>query len=209
MSSPRPNWRRPANGFPPRGFTLIEMLLTLTIIIIMFTMMYGFGSRRNQMTKKQRCQANLQKAYLSLQIYANEHDGAFPVVTNAATSEEALAVLVPQYCADVSVFTCPGSKDKPLAPGTPLNKGKISYAYYMGRKQGGDPLPLLSDRQLNTDPKFMNDALFSPDGKKPANNHHKYGGVVLFTDGETRSVGNKLSFDLPVGEGVILLNPKP
>ena len=83
------------------------MLITLAIILILFTMMYGFGSKRNQMNQKKRCQGNLQKAYISLQIYANEHENQFPAVTNAVTSEEALDVLVPKYCADTGIFICP------------------------------------------------------------------------------------------------------
>ena len=200
---------RDAGVLPRRGFSLIEMLISLAIMLILFTMMFGFGSRRNQLTKKERCQANLQKLYISLQIYANEHADWFPRQTNAVTSEDALNVLVPRYAADASIFVCPGSKDKPLPPGAALQGGRISYAYYMGRRQADAGLPLMSDRQVDTKPKVVHTQVFSDDGKKPANNHHKYGGAFLLCDGSTRSSGPTAPMALPLGPNIVLLNPKP
>lgn len=194
---------------PRRGFSLIELLISLAIIIILSTMLFGFGSRKNQLTKKQRCEANLQKIYISLQIYANEHQDWFPQNTNALTAEAALDVLVPQYAADSTIFICPGSKDAMLAPGTALREARISYAYYMGHKQAEGALPLLSDRQIDTKPKLAHAQVFSDDGKKPANNHHKYGGVFLFGDGSTLQSPADTPVALPLGTNVVLLNPKP
>lgn len=192
-----------------RGFSLIELLISLAIVIILSTMLFGFGSRKNQLTKKQRCQANLQKIYISLQIYANEHGDWFPQRTNAVTAEDVLDVLVPQYAADPTVFICPGSKDSLLAPGTVLREARISYAYYMGRKPADGTLPLMSDRQIDTKPKVAHAQVFSDDGKKPANNHHKYGGVFLFCDGSTLQTPADTPGALPLGNNVVLLNPKP
>jgi prepilin-type N-terminal cleavage/methylation domain-containing protein len=192
-----------------RGFTLIEMLISLTIMLILFSMMYGFGSKRNQMTQKQRCQGNLQKIFVGLQIYANEHEERFPNVTNAVTSEAAFDVLVPQYSADTGIFVCPGSKDDPLPPGVSLRKGRVSYSYYMGRRACESQAVLLTDKQINADAKHAGDKLFSETGKQPGNNHHKYGGNLLFGDGSMRSSPALAKVDLPLGTNVVLLNPKP
>lgn len=209
MTPHRQRNRRVATATRAGGFSLIEMLISLAIIIILFTMMFGFTSRKNQLTKKQKCLANLQKLHISLQIYANEHDDWFPRHTNAVTSEDALAVLVPQYAADTTIFVCPGSKDKALAPGAVLANERISYAYYMGRRQSDAKLPLMSDRQVDTKPKVAGTQVFSDDGKKPANNHFKYGGVILFTDGSTEMSGVDAPVALPIGTNIVLLNPKP
>ena len=77
MTPHRQRNRRVATATRAGGFSLIEMLISLAIIIILFTMMFGFTSRKNQLTKKQKCLANLQKLHISLQIYANEHDDWF------------------------------------------------------------------------------------------------------------------------------------
>jgi prepilin-type N-terminal cleavage/methylation domain-containing protein/prepilin-type processing-associated H-X9-DG protein len=209
MTSHRRHHRGRTNLFRPGGFSLIEMLISLAIMIILFTMMYGFGSKKNQLNKIQKCQANLQKIYISLQIYGNEHGDKFPVVTNAQTAEDALDLLVPRYSADNSIFICPGGKDGRLAPGTELKQGRISYAYYMGRRTTEEQSVLLTDRQVDSLAKKAWAQVFSDDGKKPANNHHKYGGNFLFCDGSARSVTWMTPIPLPLATNVVLLNPKP
>jgi prepilin-type N-terminal cleavage/methylation domain-containing protein len=196
-----------ADSFP--GFSLIEMLISLTIVLILFTMMYGFGSRSNQMNQKKKCQANLQKMYISLQIYANDSTGKFPVVTNARSSEEPLDLLVPRYSSDTAIFICPGSKDSPLPAGESLRKGRISYACYMGRTASEGESVLASDKQVNTQAKDAGQQVFSANGKSPGNNHHKYGGTFLFCDGGMKSSPPASAIALPLGTNVVLLNPKP
>jgi len=191
------------------GFSLIEMLITLTIILILFTMMYGFGSRNQQMAQKKQCQANLQKMYIALQIYASDSAGRFPVIVNARTSEDALDVLVPRYSADTAIFVCPGSKDHSLSAGESLRKGRISYAYYMGRQSSAAESVLASDKQVNTEAKAAGQKVFSENGKPPGNNHHQYGGTFLFCDGGMKSSPWASAIALPLTTNVVLLNPKP
>ena len=86
------------------GFSLIEMLITLALMVIMSVMLYGFGSASRQRSQKKLCADNLQKIYLAMQIYANDFKGALPQNTNAVTSEEVLDELVPKYTADTTIF---------------------------------------------------------------------------------------------------------
>lgn len=192
-----------------RAFSLIELLITMAIIIVLYTMMFGFGAKQNQLRQKTKCRSNLQKMYVSLQIYANDSRGKYPIVTNATTSEAALGVLVPRYSADTSIFICPGSKDKRLSPDDSLTNSRISYAYYMGLSETNTAAVLMSDRQLNTAAKVVGELAFSDNGKKPANNHHKYGGSFLFTDGTMDSSTPALTIPLPLTTNITLLNPKP
>jgi prepilin-type N-terminal cleavage/methylation domain-containing protein/prepilin-type processing-associated H-X9-DG protein len=191
------------------GFSLIEMLITLTLILIMSVMLYGFGSRSHQQTQKRACEKNLQNIYLALDIYGKEHDGALPGAADAATSEVPLAQLVPHYTVASEDFICPGSKDKALPNGESFADRRISYAYFMGRKISDANALLMSDRQVDTLPKAAGAPVFSADGKPPGNNHHKYGGNFLFTDGHTESSGPKAPFVIAWPTNVTLLNPKP
>ncbi|HEY5041105.1 MAG TPA: type II secretion system protein [Verrucomicrobiae bacterium] len=193
----------------PEGFSLIELLITLALLVILSTMMYGFASRGHQRSQMRLCADNLQKIYLALQIYANDFKGALPQNTNAATSEAVLDELVPRYTSDTSIFICPGGRDARIPGGEPLSRHKISYTYYMGRRLDAPQNVLMSDRQIDTEPKRAGETVFSPNGKPPGNNHHKYGGNFLFSDGSVQSSGPQLKFSIPSAPGVVLLNPKP
>jgi prepilin-type N-terminal cleavage/methylation domain-containing protein len=209
MKPTRPAFRHRATGLRAGGFSLIEMMIVLAIMLVLYAMYFGFGSRQNQMQQMKKCSANLQKMYVAMQIYANDSAGNFPVAPTARTAEEALAVLVPRYAADTAIFVCPGSQDSPLPPGEPLTQGRISYAYYMGRGLISPQAVLLSDRQVNTLAKTAGQNVFSSTGKAPGNNHHKYGGNLLLCDGSMQGSPAVLGFPLPLATNVVLLNPKP
>ncbi|HEV2694641.1 MAG TPA: type II secretion system protein [Verrucomicrobiae bacterium] len=194
---------------PAPGFSLIELLITLALMVIVISMLEGFASGRHQRNQKQLCADNLQKIYLALQIYANDYKGLLPAKTNALTSEEVLQYLVPKYSADTSIFICPGGRDSQIPSGEPLTGHKISYAYYMGVRLEDASTVLLSDRQVNTEPKRAGEMVFSENGKAPGNNHHKFGGNFLMTDGSVQASGAQLTFSLAGRPGVVLLNPKP
>jgi len=191
------------------GFSLIELLITLALLCVMSVMLYGFGSKSHQRSQQKLCADNLQKIYLAMQVYANDFKGALPQNTNAVTSEDALNILVPKYNADTSVFICPGGRDAAIPSGEPLTKHKISYAYFMGRHLDDGQKALMSDRQVNAEPKRAGELVFSPNGKPPGNNHHQYGGNFLFCDGSLQFCPAQLTFSLAGEPGIVLLNPKP
>lgn len=193
--------------FPDRGFTLVELLITLALLVAMSVMLWGFGSPSHQQKQKTRCQHNLQKLYLALEIYAGDHQSDFPFFPAADNSSRALAVLVPKYTVDSSLFICPGSKDNPIPAGDSIRDRKISYAYYMGRRLTDRNEALLSDKQINSQSKLENEYVFSNTGKPPGNNHHKFGGNFLFVDGHLETTAARAPFSLVMTQSVVLLNP--
>src|SRR3989440_12954199 len=107
------------------AFSLLEVLIVLALIIVMSAMLYGYGSRNAQQKQKKACQANLLKLSVALDIFANEHEGSFPVVPGAQTAEGPLELLLPHYTVDTKVFICPGSKDSQIPSGESLTRRKI------------------------------------------------------------------------------------
>ncbi|HYG21200.1 MAG TPA: type II secretion system protein [Verrucomicrobiae bacterium] len=189
------------------GFSLVELLITLALLIVMSVMLWGFGSPSNQQKQKRRCRENLQKLYLAMEIYARDFQGDFPFVSDATTPAGALHVLVPKYSVDTSIFICPGSKDAALPAGESIRNRHISYSYYMGRRADKGSEVLLSDEQVNAQSKALQTAVFSANGKAPGNNHHEFGGNFLFTDGRLETSSAVSPFDLSFGPKVVLLNP--
>jgi prepilin-type N-terminal cleavage/methylation domain-containing protein/prepilin-type processing-associated H-X9-DG protein len=191
-----------------RGFSLIELLIVAALILTMFVMTYGSRTRSRQQRQLQQCNRNLQSVFVALDIFANEHAGFFPVVTNAPSSEVALAGLVPRYTSTTSAFICPASGDGALANGESFEQKKISYAYYMGRRRAEGTEPVMSDEQVDAQPKIKGRPLFSTDGKGAGNNHEGRGGNLLFADGRAEKAGAIAPSSLLLTPGVTLLNPK-
>ena len=192
-----------------RGFSLLELFLVVVIIFVLFTLYFSSGSKSYQTRKLADCERNLQNIYVAFRTYSQENQGALPVIAGAQSSEAPLSLLVPRYTTGAGFFICPGSKDKPLPDAKPFANRKISYAFYMGRKLAdGSSKPLMSDAQVDTLPKDTGQLVFSPDGKPPGNNHDKFGGNILFCDGNVQSSPPKAAFNLPTGPDIVLLNPK-
>lgn len=189
------------------AFSLIELLVTVAIILILTTLYFGPNTANRQNALKRSCQRNLEKIYVSLEIYANEHAGRFPLVTGATTSEEALDVLIPKYTSDTTAFICPGSKDSALPTGESFRSRKISYAYYMGRYATNGQQALMSDRQIDTQSKAAGQPIFSTNGKAPGANHRKFGGNFLFCDGHCEMISAIAPFPIALANGERLLNP--
>jgi len=192
------------------GFSLVELLCVLVILIILATMLDSRLSVSRRRTARELCRNNLQTIYLAMTLYAGDNHGTFPFLKEAAISAGPLSLLVPRGTTETAIFICPGSRDKPLPEGESFAQRRISYAYYMGRStnHSADEV-ILSDWQVNNLPKTKGQPLFSPDGKKPANNHDKDGGNLLLGNGEALSSGANAPRDLPVPPGFTLLNPVP
>ena len=180
------------------------------IIFILFTLYISAGSKSAQEKRLAECQDHLQSMYAAFRTFSQDNNGLLPAVPGAQTSEAPLSLLVPKSTTDTEIFICPGGSDKPLPGAQPFADKKISYAYYMGRALAdGSEAALASDAQVDAAPKTPGQTVFSPDGKRPGNNHNKFGGNVLFCDGNVQYTPSRLAFPLPLATNVVLLNPKP
>jgi hypothetical protein len=188
---------------------LIELMLVILIICVLtiLSMRQLGGSNRDKI--KAGCQKNLQTIFMSATMYANDNKDKYPFAKDATTAEEPLSILIPRYTTVTETFICPGSGDRSLPEGESFAKRRISYAYYMGHtKTNGPDEVLVTDRQLDTNPKRMGQAIFSPDGSKPAANHNKFGGNYVTIGGETASTGPTAKRDFLFDTNVTLLNPR-
>jgi type II secretory pathway pseudopilin PulG len=191
-----------------RGFAIIELLVVSAILFILFIMYNSRGSGNFQKNQQALCRVNLQTIHVALQTFATDNNDRFPSDAFAKTSDEGLAKLVPQYTTRTDAFTCPGTKEDKLAPAQPIKGKRISYAYLMGltSKAPADQW-IMSDWLVDTNPHKTNELIFSADGKKPGNNHDKYGGVILFVDGNVEISKPKAQFPITSPAGTKILNP--
>ncbi len=194
-----------------RGFSLVELLITLAIMLILMSMLMGRSSGSRQRRDVGTCSKNLQAIFTALTIYSTDNAGKYPAASNPTTSEEPLSLLIPRSTTGTEFFICPGANDSDLPQAEPFARRKISYGYYMSwtKNTASPSAPLVSDRQVNALPKKVGERLFSGDGKAPGANHHKYGGNVLFQSGEIHLSPTNSKFDLLFPTNVVFLNPKP
>ena len=191
------------------GFSLVELLVVMAIVLVLYATMYGPSSASGQAKRRTQCAQQLQQMHMMLTLFAGEHDGAFPAA-RGSTSEAALSQLVPLYTTDTSVFICPASGHAALPGAQPLADRRISYAYCAGLKRDADPGALLvADAFANPRAKLSGDTLFSTTGHAPGNNHRTAGGNILFVDGHVETLGSIAPRALPLPPGATLLNPKP
>jgi prepilin-type N-terminal cleavage/methylation domain-containing protein len=205
MKEPR-QLRYPLSG--NEAFSLIELLVVVAVLVILMTMYWNHGPSKRDLDLTS-CRQNLEKIYLAMQIYAHDNADKYPVTTNAVTSEDALALLVPHYSSDTAIFICPGIGQDSLPANKTFREWKISYSYYMGRRASDSDKVLMSDAQVNTRPKNKGDTVFSETGYPPGNNHGTGGGNFMMGDGSVNSSMVNAPFTLNVNQPIVLLNPKP
>lgn len=113
--------------------------------------------------RKIQCTNNLKQIGLSLQMYSNRYDEAFPNLDGA----EGLEMLRKNgFLEAPNCFVCPSNGTKPAAYGKPLTEATVDYQYF-GSHTESDSV----------------DVILACDKD---NNHKKYGNV-LFVDGHVKA----------------------
>jgi prepilin-type processing-associated H-X9-DG protein len=169
------------------GFSFVELIVVMFIAVVLYGLMLAPSEATKRKREMTQCAENLRKLYLTLGLYANEHDGAFPADRGARRTEDVFRVLTPQYTTDSTFLSCSAKGD--------------GYSYAMGlRKDSG--LHVLAADRLATSSLTKGTPLFSKQG-----NHGDAGGNALFTDGHVESLGATDPRDLSLPQGVTLLNP--
>ncbi len=60
------------------GFTLVEMLVSVTVIVALAALLLPATNRSREMAKSVKCEAALRHIYLQTAIYADDHNGGIP-----------------------------------------------------------------------------------------------------------------------------------
>jgi prepilin-type N-terminal cleavage/methylation domain-containing protein len=106
-----------------KGFTLVELLIVITVFVITFALLTPFINRMRARADVIKCSANVRLLSLALHMYAADHDDAFP---------PDLGSLYPGYVKAESVFDCPASKFTGTA-------ARSDYEYISGLSESSPP----------------------------------------------------------------------
>jgi len=117
-----------------RGFTLVELLIVITVFVIMFALLTPFVNKMRERADVIKCSANVRLLSLALHMYAADHDDMFP---------QDLGSLYPGYVKEEQVFDCPASKFIGTA-------AKSDYEYIPGLSESSMPSEvIIYDRDGN------------------------------------------------------------
>ena len=87
----------------PRGFSLIELLVVISIVGLLLSISYAALSRGGTASKETVCTSNLKQIAVALGLYYNDHT-AYP-------PEDLPGHLAPYVGSDLSLFLCPADDD--------------------------------------------------------------------------------------------------
>ncbi len=181
------------------GFTLIEVLIVIFIMIILAGILLPALSRARESSRKTQCASNLKQIGLGLTMYSNENNEMFP--TGGASAMEDLNTLYPAYVSERKVFKCPSDSlfvtpaaNAGITAGTAFDKDECSYGYDNTHSPSDDPgVAIAGDRPSNTADNVPDTTLNSPNHGGTVNavgtaDVPGYGQNMLYIDGHVEWV---------------------
>ena len=91
-----------------RGFTLLELMLVVAVIIILLSLLTPALSKAKAAAQKSNCMGNLRQNGLSLGMYASDYNDFYPPLGSGATWNDLwTAVMINQGYCKQSQLNCP------------------------------------------------------------------------------------------------------
>ena len=114
------------------GFTLIELLVVIAIIAILAAILFPVFAQAREKARQTACLSNLKQIGTALRMYADDHDGSYPMfgkgggtpnpgnmgrsVYRRADDPQGLPVLLDPYSKSKAIWICPSCILRPDDP---------------------------------------------------------------------------------------------
>ena len=125
-----------------RGFTLVEMLVVIAVIVVLMAILFPVFSRVRAHARKVKCISNLEQIAIALKKYRDDYNGRFPPppVYVGGRVWGGTSALYPDYIDNTAVLICPDDVD-----GRRAGAKAAHYSSYNGLTPGagsGDWTPV-------------------------------------------------------------------
>lgn len=126
--------------FTRRGFTIIELLVVITVIVVLASIALPVFTNTQERARATQDLSNLRQLGLATQLYLNDNDNAFFL-----PDTNWMKVLHPKYIGSWRVFQSPFDKRSPSESDT---TAPVSYGFNANAK-AADASPLLPEKIVN------------------------------------------------------------
>jgi prepilin-type N-terminal cleavage/methylation domain-containing protein len=141
----------------PLGFTFLEMIVVLVVLAVLAGMLLPTMTHRKQRSRQISCSNNLKQIGLAFQVFANDHDGRFPMqvwpdAQAGEPSSEAVFIFrsMSNELSTPKVLWCPTDNRGPATNFTLLPPSNISYFVGLNAVENYPQSILAGDRNLTT-----------------------------------------------------------
>lgn len=126
-------------------FTLLELLVVITIIAILAALLLPVLSTARARARRIACASNFKQCCIALTMYADDFDARLPRLSwdrdypdRYKRGSNSLLTTMPSYLGSWDVWQCPNLSAPPLDdPGNNSNDLRCNYAYYPGKNYLG------------------------------------------------------------------------
>lgn len=142
---------------PDRGaFTLVELLVVITILGLLATLLMPSFSRAKQIARRGVCQTNLHNVATAMTMYLEDSADRMPVASAMPSlklnDEPSIADVLDPYLSTADTLRCPGDLERPFwqtegssyAYNTNLG-GRTTDEGFLARRLGANRMPVMHD----------------------------------------------------------------
>jgi prepilin-type N-terminal cleavage/methylation domain-containing protein len=176
-----------------RGFTLVELLVVITIIGILAAMVFPAMTSAMRRTARMTCGQNLKQVQIALEAYFNDNENTYPYTgTTGDNANKHFGLLFPRWCTSEAIFICRGAQARGYKADNKIDQNPTgmtrtealkagencyAYAFGLGAPNTADS-PLACDQLASTG---VNSQKWATAGL--GSNHGTEGANVVYRDG--------------------------
>src|SRR5688500_12596887 len=92
-----------------RGFTLVEMLIVLGVILVLISLLVPSMGRIRDQSRRVHCLNNVRQLALAAIAYATDDDEGHYIPPSSSNQGDNFSFWYPKYVSDLRIFVCPST----------------------------------------------------------------------------------------------------